>query len=246
MASKMSGEYFSSGIHALDVSLNGGFTRPSNLLVIGDPWSPKRELGLTMLTAGLHNNEAAICISATKTAEEIRTQWLEFGLTPTFEQEGKVKFVDCYSKMIGSNASDTPSIKRVPSIIDYTKLAVAVNEWCSSFFLKNIRARVMFDSLSTLLVYSTLQTVMRFLHIFLGQLRRQNVLGFLIVEEGTHDTLTLNQLKSFSNGAIIMEANTLRCEGFFGIPSLSVPFSLSSTGTVKHTVRTQNVGLEVP
>jgi hypothetical protein len=146
--------------------------------------------------------------------------------------------------MIGSNVSDTPAIKRVPSIIDYTKLAVAVNEWCSGYFLKNIPVRVMFDSLSTLLVYSTLQTVMRFLHIFLGQLRRLNVLGFLIVEEGTHDTLTLNQLKSFSNGAIIMEANTLRCEGFFGIQSLSVPFSLSSTETVKQTLRTQNVGLE--
>lgn len=242
----MPGEFFPSGIQALDVALKGGFTVPSNLLVMGDPWSPKRELGLTMLTAGLHNNEAAMFISATKTAEEIRTQWLEFGLTPTFEQEGKVKFVDCYSKMIGSNASDTPSIKRVPSIIDYTKLAVAVNEWCSGYFLKNIPIRVIFDSLSTLLIYSTMQTVMRFLHIFLGQLRRQNVLGFLIVEEGAHDTLTLNQLKSFSNGAIIMEANTLRCEGFFGVPSLSVPFSLSSTQSIKQTLRTQNVGLEVP
>lgn len=242
----MSAVSFPSGIHALDVALNGGFTRPSNLMVIGDPWSPKRELGLTMLSEGLHNNEAAVCISATKTAEEIRTQWLEFGLTPTFEQEGRVKFVDCYSKMIGSNASETPSIKRVPSIIDYTKLAVAVNEWCSGFFLKNIPVRVMFDSLSTLLIYSTLQTVMRFLHIFLGQLRRQNVLGFLIVEEGAHDSLTVNQLKSFSNGAIVMETNTLRCEGFFGYPSLSVPFSVSSTETVKQKLRTQNVRLEAP
>jgi KaiC/GvpD/RAD55 family RecA-like ATPase len=237
---------FPSGIHVLDVALKGGFTRPSNLLLIGDPWSAKRELGLTMLSEGLRNNEAAICISATKTAEEMRAQWLECGLTPSFEQAGKVKFVDCYSKMIASNASDTSSIKRVPSIIDYTKLAVAVNEWCSGFFLKDVPIRVMFDSLSTLLIYSTLQTVMRFLHIFLGQLRRQNVLGFLTVEEGAHDSLTVNQLKSFSNGAIIIEANTLRCEGFFGYPSLSVPYSPSPAETVKQSLRRQNVSLEAP
>ncbi|MCW4000763.1 MAG: RAD55 family ATPase [Candidatus Bathyarchaeota archaeon] len=241
----MSAGLFPSGIPALDVALKGGFARPSNLLVMGDPWSSKREVGLTMLSAGLRNNEAAICISATKTAEEIRARWLECGLTPTFEQEGRVKFVDCYSKMIGVNASDTPSIKRVPSIIEYTKLTVAVNEWCSGFFFKNTVVRVLFDSLSTLLIYSSLQTVMRFLHIFLGQLRKQNVLGFLIVEEGAHDLLTVNQLESFSNGAIVMEANSLRCDGFFGYPSMSVPFSFSPAESVTQNLR-RNGRLEAP
>jgi KaiC/GvpD/RAD55 family RecA-like ATPase len=241
----MSAGPFPSGLQALDVALKGGFSRPSNLIVMGDSWSLKRELGLTMLSAGLKNNEAAICVSATSTAEEIRARWLDYGLNPAYEQEGRVKFVDCYSKMIGANTSDTASIKRVPSIIEYTKLAVAVNEWCSSFFLKNTAVRVLFDSLSTLLIYSSLQTVMRFLHIFLGQLRKQNVLGFLIVEEGAHDLLTLNQLKSFSNGAIVVAPDTLRCEGF-GYPSLSVPFVLSPPETAKKTLRAQNVGPEAP
>jgi KaiC/GvpD/RAD55 family RecA-like ATPase len=242
----MSAGFFPSGLHELDVALKGGFTRPSNLLVMGDPWSLKRELGLTLLSAGLQNNEAAICISATNTAEEIRTHWLNYGLNPSLEQEGKVKFVDCYSRMIGSKASDTASIKRVPSIIEYTKLAVAVNEWCSSFFLNNTAVRVLFDSLSTLLIYSSLQTVMRFLHIFLGQLRKQNVLGFLIVEEGAHDLLTLNQLKSFSNGAIILSADSLRCEGFHPYPSLSVPFSLTTKETFKQTLKPQRASQEAP
>lgn len=237
-------ELFPSGIHALDIALKGGFARPSNLLIMGDAWSSKRELGLSMLSAGLRNNEAAICISATSTAEETRTHWLDYGLTPTFEQQGRVKFVDCYSKMIGANSSDTPSIKRVPSIIDYTKLAVVVNELCAGYLLKNVAVRVLFDSLSTLLIYSSLQTVMRFLHIFLGQLRKQNVLGFLIVEEGSHDSLTLSQLKSFSNGAIILETNSIRCEGLYSCPNVSVPYSLSPTESVKHSLQTPNVDLE--
>ncbi len=239
----MHNERFPSGIQALDVALKGGFSKPSNVLIMGDVWSSKRELGMTMLSAGLQNNEAAICISAISSAEETRAQWFDFGLNPNLEHQGRVKFVDCYSKMIGANVSDTPTIKRVPSIIDYTKLAMTVNELCAGYLSKNIAVRVLFDSLSTLLIYSSLQTVMRFLHIFLGQLRKQNVLGFLIVEEGTHDLLTLNQLKSFSNGAIIVEANILRCEGLYASPNLSVPFSLS-TETVKPSLQTQNVSME--
>jgi KaiC/GvpD/RAD55 family RecA-like ATPase len=239
----MPNELFPSGIHAIDVALKGGFTRPSNLLIMGDVWSSKRELGMTMLSAGLQNNEAAICISATTTAEETRAQWFDFGLNPNLEHQGRVKFVDCYSKMIGANVSDTPSIKRVPSIIDYTKLAMTVNDLCADYVSKNIAVGLLFDSLSTLLIYSSLQTVMRFLHIFLGQLRKQNILGFLIVEEGAHDLLTLNQLKSFSNGAIILEANTLRCEGLYATPNIGVPFSLSPE-TVKQSLQTQNVSME--
>jgi KaiC/GvpD/RAD55 family RecA-like ATPase len=241
----MTAALFPSGINTLDNALKGGFTKPSNLLLIGDPLSLKRELGMTILNAGLQNNEAAIYITSTNTAEEIRARWIEFGLTPAFEHQGRVKFVDCYSRMIGSNTSDTPSVKRVPSVIDYTKLAVTVNEWCSGYFLKNITVRILFDSLSTLLIYSNLQTVMRFLHIFLGQLRKQNVLGFLIVEEGTHDLLTVNQLKSFSNGALILEANNLRCEGLYPYPNLSVPFSLSPTEAFEQTLGSQTVSLEV-
>jgi KaiC/GvpD/RAD55 family RecA-like ATPase len=232
----MTAAVFPSGINTLDNALNGGFAKPSNLLVMGDPLSLKRELGMTMLNAGLQNNEAAIYITATNTAEEIRARWIEFGLTPAFEHQGRVKFVDCYSRMIGSNTSDTPSVKRVPSVIDYTKIAVAVNEWCSGYYSNNTSVRILFDSLSTLLIYSSLQTVMRFLHIFLGQLRKQNALGFLIVEEGTHDLPTVNQLKSFSNGAIILEANSLRCEGLYTHPNLSVPFSFSAADAIKQTV----------
>jgi KaiC/GvpD/RAD55 family RecA-like ATPase len=236
----MATAFFPSGITTLDNALKGGFTKPSNLLLMGDPLLLKRELGMMMLNAGLQNNEAAIYITATNTAEEIRARWIEFGLTPAFEHQGRVKFIDCYSRMIGSNASDTPSIKRVPSVIDYSKLAVAVNEWCSGYFLKNVTVRLLFDSLSTLLIYSSLQTVMRFLHIFLGQLRKQNALAFLIVEEGIHDLPTVNQLKSFSNGVLILEANSLRCEGLYANPNLSVPFSLSTAKVIKQTV-----GLEV-
>lgn len=233
----MSPEQVSSGIELFDEALNGGFFKPANFLIVGSPLSVKKEVGLTLLNGGLQKGEAAIYISTSNTAEEIRLHWLKYGFKQQWEQEGKVKFVDCYSKMLNASVSDTPSIRRVPSIIDYTKLSVAVNEWCSNYFVNNIGVRVMLDSLSAFLIYSSLQTVMRFLHIFLGQLRKQNVLGFFLLEEGAHDPVTSNQLKTFSNGAIRIdqESGVLQLEGLSGNKNTPISHVLSSYELIEKT-----------
>jgi len=141
---------------------------------------------------------------------------VEWSLKPVWEEKGQVTFVDCYSKMLGIQCNDTPSIRRVSSLLDFTKLTVTIAELCSNFILKKRPAMMVMDSLSSLLIYSSLQTVMRFLHIFTGKLRKQNVLSFFLIEEGTHDEYTFNLLKTFSNGIIKMGSNPnmIRFEGF--------------------------------
>lgn len=206
-------QLYSSGIKSLDDALHGGLPKPANFLLIGPPMSSKPEIGMLLLNGGLQFKEAAIYISTSNTAEEIRSRWLNHGLESAWEQEGRVKFVDCYSRMLGTNVQDTQSIRRVPSILDYSKLTIAVNEWCSNYNLKKIGVRMVLDTLSSFLVYSSLQTVMRFLHIFLGQLRKQNVLGFFLVDEGTYEAITLNQLKAFADGAMVLNQDSLRLEG---------------------------------
>jgi KaiC/GvpD/RAD55 family RecA-like ATPase len=219
-----------SGLVELDAALKGGFIKPSNLLMIGAPLCEKRELGMYILSEGLQREEAAIYISTSQTAEEVSLHWREYGLRTNWEQENRTRFVDCYSRMLGANSPDTESIRRIPSILDYTKLSVTVNEMCSGFVLKNTGVRLMFDSLSSFLIYSSLQTVMRFLHVFMGQLRKQNVLAFFVLEEGAHDEVTANQLKTFSNGAIRVSENerTFRLEGFSGYANTLIPFELTA------------------
>jgi KaiC/GvpD/RAD55 family RecA-like ATPase len=223
-------QVFPSGIKALDEALHGGFAKPANFLLISAPLAAKRELGLALLNAGLNNNEAAIYISTSHTAEEIETQWTECGLDNSWKEEGKVKFVDCYSRMLGETTADTAMIRRIPSILDYSKLAVAVNEWSSGYYLQKTGVRILLDSLSSFLVYSSLQTVMRFLHVFLGQLRRLNVLGFFLLDEGAHDAVTFNQLKAFSDGAIRVSPDdtTLQLEGSPEMPNTPIPYQFSS------------------
>jgi len=125
-----------SGLKELDEALNGGFVRPSNLMIAGAPLCGKKELALKIVNHGLQTNDGVIYVSTSQTAEEMRLHWLNYGLKPVWEENGQVKFVDCYSKMLGIQCSDTPSIRRVSSLLDFTKLTVTIAELCSNFILK--------------------------------------------------------------------------------------------------------------
>lgn len=220
-----------SGWNELDHVLDGGFVRPSNLIVAGPPLCGKKEFGMKMLGHGLEVGETALYISTSQTAEEVKNYWLNYGLRSEWEEKGKLKFIDCYSKMLDPQIGDNVSTRRIPSALDLTKLTSTVSELCTHFLLESKPPRLLFDSLSSLLVYSSIQTVMRFLHIFMGRLRQQNVLGFFLLEEDTHDQVTFNLLKTYSNGLIKMDMSheTLELEGF--PRSMKETMSYQVTGT---------------
>ena len=218
-----------SGLKELDEALHGGFVRPSNLMIAGAPLCGKRELALKIVNHSLQTKEGVIYVSTSQTAEEMRLHWLNYGLKPLWEENGQVQFVDCYSKMLGIQCSDTPSIRRVASLLDFTKLTVTIAELCSNFIIEKRLAIMVMDSLSALLIYSSLQTVMRFLHIFTGKLRTQNILSFFLTEEGTHDENTFNLLKTFSNGIIKMSSNPrmIHFEGFGRTSNTSIRYEVT-------------------
>lgn len=230
-----------SGIKELDEALQGGFTRPSNLMLTGAPLCGKKELAIKILNYGLEINEGAIYISTSQTAEETRSHWLNYGLKTSWEKNGQVKFVDCYSKMLGIQCSDTPSIRRIPSLLDFTKLNVTIAELCSNFTLKKMQTRMIMDSLTALLIYSSLQTVMRFLHLFTGKLRKQNVLSLFLLEEGTHDHNTFNLLKTFTNGIIKMDSNqrNIQLEGFIRSSKIPIFYEVTEKDII---IKKRNIG----
>jgi len=60
----------------------------------------------------------------------------------------------------------------------------------------------MVHSLSTLLMYSDLQTVFRFLHVFTGRIQSVNGLGLFSIDSTSHDEQAMNTLKQLFDGVI--------------------------------------------
>ena len=62
--------------------------------------------------------------------------------------------------------------------------------------------RLLFDSVSTLLLYNPFQTVSRFLHILFGKLRAMKVTSLFLLEEEAHERSVVVTIMGMCNGVL--------------------------------------------
>lgn len=190
------------GIPGLDEALpqvRGG----SNFLVVGPPMSGKEVLVHSATYSGLSEGEAAIMVSTGLSGEDL-WKWFQTNGMDLEASKGRVGLVDCVSQTIGLSVGDTERIKRVSSPVNLTGISVAITGFFEEFWMKRgvRKARLSIHSLSTMLMYSNLQTVFRFLHVFTGRIKSADALGFYVIEQGMHDDQTMNTLKQLADGVI--------------------------------------------
>lgn len=70
------------------------------------------------------------------------------------------------------------------------------------------RNRVLFHSITVLLLYSNPETVFRFLHVFTGRIRSVGGLGVFVIESTVHDDRTMGTIQRLFDGVIEVEDDT--------------------------------------
>jgi KaiC/GvpD/RAD55 family RecA-like ATPase len=209
------------GIKELDDTI-GNIKAGSNIMLLGPPMSGKTLILNHIIYSALENNEAIILVSTKEIGEHV-FQWFEQQGMSMERYKERFGIVDCISKAMGLYLEDTPSIKYASSM-DLTSIGVKISVFFEEFWKKAIRnIRLCINSLSTILMYSNLQTTYRFLHIFTGRIKLAKTLGIYILEEGAHDEQALSTLKQlFSSALEIKKQNDsyyIRGVGFSKSPS---------------------------
>jgi len=181
----------------LDVEVDPG----TNILLSGPPLTGKRGLALDVLAEGTRGDEGAIIVTTKDNADRILEDYGK-----RIDVDGKpVAVVDCVTRQQGVNdVRDDDRIKYASSPVDMTGIGIKLSELLQMFYQdRNIeRNRVMLHSLSTLLMYSDLQTVFRFLHVFTGRIQSVNGLGLFAIDSTAHDDKTMNTLKQLFDGIV--------------------------------------------
>jgi len=181
----------------LDVEVEEG----SNLLLSGPALTGKKQLAFDILAAGVHDGEGAIIVSNTDGAKRVfealedRVDYID----------RPVAVVDCVTRQQGvSEARDDAQVRYTSSPVDMTGVGIKFSELLEEFYERQAieRNRVFLDSLSTLLMYSDLQTVFRFLHVFTGRVQSVDGLGLYAIDSTAHDDKTMNTLKQLFDGVI--------------------------------------------
>lgn len=184
-----------------DVEVSPG----SNLLVAGPPMTGKRSLALDLLAEGTNSGEGAIVVTTKDSAEKVLDDYAT--RVPELEQY-PIGIVDCVTQQRGgSDVEDSERIKYASSPVDMTGIGIKLSEFLEAFYeQRGIRNnRILLHSISTLLMYSNLQTVFRFLHVFTGRVQSADALGLYVIDETAHDDQTMNTLKQLFDGVIEVE-----------------------------------------
>ena len=213
---------YSLGIKELDNGIEG-IRKGSNFMMIGPPMSRKEfVLNHIMYQGAAINGNAITTVTTRESAPQILEWFKENKLDLPLDRIG---IIDCVSKTLGSAITENENIKIASSPVDLTGIGVKISQFFDEFLKKkNIqKIQLHINSVSAILMYSNIQTVFRFLHVFTGRIKSIGGLGIYMIESGMHDEQAIATLKQLFDGVIEIESkndkNFIRIVGLSSKPT---------------------------
>ncbi|MEM2934849.1 MAG: RAD55 family ATPase [Candidatus Thermoplasmatota archaeon] len=189
----------STGIDRLDELLKGGIPLKTNVLVYAPPFIGKEIILKRFALSGLKNNEGVIFVLTDNSFSEVREEMSR--LDPSYreyENKGMVRYIDVYSKSVELEERDEKVIF-IDSPVNREKIASSIIQ----IHRENAGlSRMIFDSLSTLIVYSDAKAVFRFLQVLSGICSRIGLTSLFSMTRGMHDEVEVQTMKHLMDGVI--------------------------------------------
>jgi KaiC/GvpD/RAD55 family RecA-like ATPase len=176
----------------------------TNLLVSGPPMTGKRGVALQLLADGTEAGQGSVVVSTKDSADRILSEYAEC----TDVENAPIGVVDCVTRQQGvGEPSGDDRVKYASSPVDMTGIGIHLSEFLETFYRERDlrRNRVLLYSLSTMLMYSDVETVFRFLHVFTGRIQSADALGLHVLDATAHDEQTMNTLKQLFDGVVVVE-----------------------------------------
>ncbi|HXQ48330.1 MAG TPA: ATPase domain-containing protein [Thermoplasmata archaeon] len=201
-----------SGVRRLDDLLFGGFPTGAQVLVNGPAHTGKDVLTRLFSTEGLRLGIPSIWVVTDKTWNQVREDLLT--LYPKYadaEKAGMIRFVDLYSRSVGSNQS-APGVRLLSSTDKAVleQLGSAVNGFTEELKSRFPSYRLIFESVSTVTAYLDASSTFRFLQPFIGRRRIDGAAAFYTLETGMHSEADLETLEHMVDGSVNLKIEQLK------------------------------------
>ena len=210
------------GIKELDNAIEG-IRKGSNILMIGPPMCQKEIILYNIMYHGAEVNENAVIIVSTNDSGTQILDW--FKKNKSLIPQSRIGIIDCITKTIGGDAIENENIKMAVSPLDLTGIGVRIGQFFEGFLNKNDFKKIQLhiNSLSTILMYSNINTVFRFIHVFTGRIKAAGALGIYVMDSGTHGEQAIATLKQLFDGVIEIktenDVNYIRIIGLSAKPT---------------------------
>jgi len=213
----------STGIRDLDIVLEGGYINPGNVMLLGPAGMPKSAFSYHFIDAA-SPRENVFVITADATPQSVREKASSLGI----KIKTGVKFIDCYSSTIGTKKPEGTNDIYVPGPSALNDLSLAVNSAISQSIGKKMR--VVFYSLSTFMLYNSKDSILKFLQVVGGRLKKADATTLMLVEEGVHDKQLLSTVGHMADEVYVLSEKEGLLE--LELPGLaaSLPVKLGPAG----------------
>lgn len=198
------------GSPRLDDLLLGGIPFGSNVSIYGPAYVGKEVIVNAFMAEGLKKGVPVIWVITDKTPADIREE-MQFILPgyAEYEKLGLVKYVDAYSRSMGSETQDAYAAY-INDATDHESILKAVDEIAKEFKKKSEYYRLAFRSISTLIAYLDPTTTFKFLQPFAGRRKRDKSISFYVIEKGMHEEQEIQMLGSVMDGALEFKVEQLK------------------------------------
>lgn len=192
-----------------------------NILLFGDP-GPLKQLWAQHYTYGeLISGKGAIYLSITSPPEDIKKNFNRFNKDITqFETQNSFLFIDCYPRPHTGDKQFSAPV-HTSSLTDF---GMVLSEASQAMSLD--QAVVILDSLSTLMLYSDPEQVIKFAVNQASKLKERGWTGIFIVEKGVNDEKIENSLKFLLDGVFEILPNEFHIQWIRGMVDKPVRYAL--------------------
>ena len=208
------------GVDTLDQSV-GEVDAGTNILVMAPPMEGIEEFGRSTVSHAIDEDEGVIYVTTKDSGDEVLGSYSEIeGYDP-----GSFGVVDCVSKDQGRDEIKQENVRMANSPSDLTGIGINVSQFLDEFWNeKGIERNLIYlNSVSTLLMYSDLQTVFKFLHVFTGRVDSVEGLGLFVIDSEMHEQQAYSTLKPLFDGMIELrqgdEGKEIRAKGLSSNPT---------------------------
>lgn len=191
------------GIPKLDKAISG-LREGTNVLIMGPPGPEKMTIGMHFINEGFGKQQPSIYATSDVSPEEIERKAKEVGWDFASAVGEKLWFIDCYSWALG-----TPPVGRKdiqvpgPNALDDMSISIAqAMQDTGTAEDKKIQTRVVFQSLSTLLLYNNAEITFRFIQITGARLKAAGCTTLYFLETGMHEERTVVTVKHLVDAVI--------------------------------------------
>jgi KaiC/GvpD/RAD55 family RecA-like ATPase len=173
----------------------------SNILVMGDIFSGKDVLARSFLREGLKQKETCIMVTLNDTADKI--------LEDMDVSEGESLYiVDCISSRFGPTSLPSENVFFIDNPMNLAHIMVMVEDLIERGGEGGVR--LVIDSVSTLIMYSQIRVVFKFLHMLTAKVRSTGAVGLMLLEDNVHDEMEVRTIQPLFNGTIHLGNNRLK------------------------------------